>query len=155
QEFPYRNLKETSRSRTREDFEDELPGARVFDAHRYFDVFIECASKAAAMSRLLVVLLLAAVLSAQSSEPSATDPMGRMTPQDAIFQFLEACHRHEYSKAAHYLDLRQISPADLEKEGPQLAQQLEDLLDDTPFDIATLSRSPEGDLSDGHAPSRD
>src|SRR5262249_49725918 len=129
QESPYRNLRETSRSRTREDFEDELPDARVFDAHRYFDVLIECASKAAAMPRVLVVLLLAAVLSAQSSEPAASDPMGRMTPQDAIFQFLETCHRREYSKAAHYLDLRQISPADREKKGPELAQQLEDLLD--------------------------
>jgi len=106
------------------------------------------------MLRLLVVLLLAAVLPAQSSEPPPSDPLGRITPQDAVFQFLEACHARQYSKAAHYLDLRQMSPVDREKEGPQLAQQLEDLLDDTPFDIATLSRSPEGDLSDGLSPSR-
>ena len=105
------------------------------------------------MLRLLVVMLLAAVLPAQSSEPPQSDPLGRITPQDAVFQFLEACHARQYSKAAHYLDLRQMSPADREKEGPQLAQQLEDLLDDTPFDIATLSRSPEGDLSDGLSPS--
>ncbi len=106
------------------------------------------------MPRLLVVILLAATLPARSSEPPR-DPLGRTTPQDAIFQFLEACHAREYSKAAHYLDLRQMSPADREKKGPQLAQQLEDLLDDTPFDIATLSRSPEGDLSDGLSPSRE
>lgn len=30
-----------------------------------------------------------------------------------------------------------------------LARQLEDLLDGTPFDIATLSRSPEGATEDG------
>lgn len=107
------------------------------------------------MLRLLVVILLAAVLPAQSSEPAPSDPLGRMTPQDAIFQFLEACHAREYSKAVHYLDLRRMSPADHEKKGLQLAQQLEDLLDDTPFDIATLSRSPEGDLSDGLPPSRE
>jgi MscS family membrane protein len=70
-------------------------------------------------------------------------------------QFLEACHGHEYAKAAHYLDLRQMSPADRATKGPQIAQQLEDLLDDTPFDIATLSREPEGDLSEGLSSSRE
>ena len=35
------------------------------------------------------------------------------------------------------------------KQVADLARQLEDLLDDTPFDIATLSRDPEGDQSDG------
>src|SRR5215471_2825156 len=107
------------------------------------------------MPKLFVVILFATVLPAQSTEAPPSDPLGRMTPQEAIFQFLEACHAREYSKAARYLDLRQMSPADREKKGPQLAQQLEDLLDDTPFDIATLSRSPEGDLSDGLSPSRE
>src|SRR5580692_3246604 len=107
------------------------------------------------MLRLLVVILVGAVLPAQSSEAPPSDPLGRITPQGAIFQFLEACHAHEYSKAAYYLDLHQMSPAGRVKKGPQLAQQLEDLLDDTPFDIATLSRNPEGDLSDGLSPSRE
>ena len=107
------------------------------------------------MLKLFFVILLATVLPAQSAEAPPSDPLGRMTPQEAIFQFLDACHAREYSKAAHYLDLRQMSPADREKKGPQLAQQLEDLLDDTPFDIATLSRNPEGDLSDGLSPSRE
>jgi MscS family membrane protein len=48
-----------------------------------------------------------------------------------------------------------MSPADREKNGPELARQLEDLLDDTPFDIATLSRSQAGDLDDGLAPGRE
>ena len=39
--------------------------------------------------------------------------------------------------------------ADRAKNGPELAEQLEDLLDDTPFDITTLSRNPEGDQADG------
>jgi MscS family membrane protein len=112
------------------------------------------------MLRRLVVILLAAVLPtqilpAQSTEPPPSDPLGRTTPQSAVLQFLEACHAHEYAKAAHYLDLRQMSPADRVTKGTQLAQQLEDLLDDTPFDIATLSRDPEGDLSDGLSPSRE
>jgi MscS family membrane protein len=45
--------------------------------------------------------------------------------------------------------------AEREKNGPELAKQLEDLLDDTPFDIATLSRDPLGDLDDGLAPGRE
>ena len=60
---------------------------------------------------------------AQTPAPATKDPLGRTTPQEAIFQFLEACHAHQYSKAAHYLDLHQMSPADREKNGPELAQQ--------------------------------
>jgi hypothetical protein len=41
------------------------------------------------------------------------------------------------------------------KDGPELARQLEDLLDDTPFDIATLSRDPEGDQADGLSAARE
>jgi hypothetical protein len=43
QEFPYRDLVETSRRRSREDFEYELLDTGVFDADRYFDVFVEYA----------------------------------------------------------------------------------------------------------------
>lgn len=111
------------------------------------------------------MLFAAASLFAQTSAPTPTpapapaptlnDPLGRTTPQDSIFNFLEACHSRQYAKAWHYLDLRQMSPTDREKNGPELARQLEDLLDDTPFDIATLSRSPLGDLDDGLAPGRE
>jgi MscS family membrane protein len=111
------------------------------------------------------VLFAAASLLGQASAPAPTpaptvapslnDPLGRTTPQDSVFNFLEACHAHQYAKAWHYLDLRQMSPADREKNGPELARQLEDLLDDTPFDIATLSRSPLGDLDDGLARGRE
>jgi hypothetical protein len=41
-----------------------------------------------------------------------------------------------------------MSAGDRTKVGPDLAMQLEDLLDDTTFDIVTLSRDPDGDLSD-------
>ena len=43
QEFPYRDLVETNRKRTREDFEYELLDTGVFDDDRYFDVFVEFA----------------------------------------------------------------------------------------------------------------
>jgi hypothetical protein len=51
----------------------------------------------------------------------------------------------------HYLDLRNMSSAEQAKNGPEIARQLEDLLDDTPFDITMLSHDPEGDLSDNLA----
>ena len=43
QEFPYRKLVETNRSRSREEFEYELLDAGVFDGDQYFDVFVEYA----------------------------------------------------------------------------------------------------------------
>src|SRR5579863_4873684 len=100
------------------------------------------------MSKLLAALLFAVVLRAQTLAPEVKDPLGRTTPQQSIFNFLEACHARDYAKATYYLDLRQMSAADRTKAGPGLAMQLEDLLDDSTFDIATLSRDPEGDLSD-------
>ena len=43
QEFPYRDLVETNRRRSREEFEYELLDTGMFDADRYFDVFVEYA----------------------------------------------------------------------------------------------------------------
>jgi MscS family membrane protein len=100
------------------------------------------------MSRLLTLCLVAASLSGQNA-PAQNDPLDRLTPQSSILHFLEACHSRDYTKASYYLDLSHMSPTDRAKDGPDLARQLEDLLDDTPFDIATLSRQPEGDQSDG------
>jgi MscS family membrane protein len=115
------------------------------------------------MHRFLAASLLAGVLCAQppvavtpaASAPvaEAKDPLGRSTPQDSIFQFLEACHARDYSKAVHYLDLRKLPPATRATDGLELAMQLEDLLDDTAFEITSLSRDPEGDQSDSLAPS--
>jgi len=101
------------------------------------------------MPILLAVILFAGVLRAQTPVPEVKDPLGRDTPQESVFQFLEACHARDYTKAVRYLDLRHMPPADRAKDGPDLARQLEDLLDDTPFDITMLSRDPAGDQSDG------
>jgi hypothetical protein len=43
QEFPYVDLLETNRRRSREEFEYELLDTGIFDADRYFDVFVEYA----------------------------------------------------------------------------------------------------------------
>src|SRR6202521_2928217 len=116
------------------------------------------------MPRLLTAILLVGALGAQArvaqtpapaSVPETKDPLGRNTPQDSVFQFLEACHARDYRKALHYLDLRRMPPEKRAKDGPELARQLEDLLDDTPFDITTLSRDPEGDQSDDLSPAFD
>lgn len=103
------------------------------------------------MGKLTMALLLAAALRGQVPAPASVDPLGRNTPQNAIFRFLEACHARDYAKAAYYLDLRGIPASQRAQTGPDLARQLEDLLDDTSFDIATLSRDPEGDMSDSLA----
>ena len=42
-EFPYRDLVETNRNRSREEFEYELLDTGIFDGDRYFDVFVEYA----------------------------------------------------------------------------------------------------------------
>ena len=42
-EFPYRELVETNRNRSREEFEYELLDTGMFDGDRYFDVFVEYA----------------------------------------------------------------------------------------------------------------
>jgi MscS family membrane protein len=101
------------------------------------------------MLRILAALTLTGILCAQTPAPETKDPLGRTTPQGTIFEFLEACHARDYAKAAYFLDLRKLPPAERAKNGPDLARQLEDLLDDTPFDIATLSRDPAGDQADG------
>ena len=45
-EFPYRDLVETSKRRSREEFEYELLDTGIFDDDRYFDVFVEYAKAA-------------------------------------------------------------------------------------------------------------
>lgn len=107
------------------------------------------------MSKLLLALLFAAVLRAQTPAPQEKDALGRDTPQASVFHFLAACHARDYSKALYYLDLRRMPAAARAQQGPDLARQLEDLLDDTTFDITTLSRDPEGDPADGLAPALD
>src|SRR4051812_44900604 len=47
QEFPYRDLIETNRGLSREDFEYELLDTGIFNDDRYFDVFVEYAKESA------------------------------------------------------------------------------------------------------------
>ncbi len=107
------------------------------------------------MFRILISFLLVGILRAQAPPPKPTDPLGRTSPQESIVHFLEACHAHEYAKAMLYLDLRKIPQPQRNQQGPELARQLEDLLDDTSFELTSLSRDPEGDQNDGLATAND
>src|SRR5580700_5916214 len=73
------------------------------------------------------------------------DPLHRESPRSSVYSFLEACHARNYSQAWRYIDLRNAPPAQRSQNGPQLAQQLEQILDrDVRFDVASLSGDPDG-----------
>lgn len=79
----------------------------------------------------------------------ASDPLGRNTPRDTVTGFLEACHQHDYLKAAEYLDLHRISPKMRAEIGPQRAADMEAILNsDSHFDVLRLSQDPQGNLTD-------
>jgi MscS family membrane protein len=84
------------------------------------------------------------------------DPLNRDTPESSVFSFLEACHAKNFAQAWRYLDLRGLPENKRTQDGPQLAQQLEQVLDRDPrFDVASLSREPGGDDKDGLADDRE
>jgi MscS family membrane protein len=84
------------------------------------------------------------------------DPLERESPQSSVYSFLQVCHAHDYEKAAKYLDLRKLPPEQRLKNGPQIAQELQQILDrDATFDVANLSHEPEGSRADGRAPNRE
>jgi len=66
------------------------------------------ASKKFGLHGLLAVIFLAGAVRAQTPISETQDPLGRNTPQESVFQFLEACHARDYSKATYYLDLRRM-----------------------------------------------
>ena len=78
------------------------------------------------------------------------DPFNRLSPQSSVISFLEACRAGNFERAARYLNLRQMSREQRLSDGPRLAQQLGRILDrDAAFDVADISRDPQGDLTDG------
>ena len=90
-----------------------------------------------------------------ASAPTAPlDELGRGTPQDAVRGFLEATTLRNYRRAMSYLDLRRLSAATVETRGPDLARQLRVVLDNTVFDLGTLSDEPGGRPETGLAQGR-
>ena len=91
-----------------------------------------------------------------SAPNKSQDPLNRDSPQSSVFSFLEACRSRDYSRARRYLDLRKLPEDQRLKDGAQLAQQLEKILDrDVQFDVAALSRNPEGAGAEGRPPHRE
>ncbi len=67
-----------------------------------------------------------------------------------MIAFLNACHSKNYETARKYLDLRRLTGEARLNGGPQLARQLDQILEQDPqFDPAAVDRHPEGDQKDG------
>src|SRR5207302_2501259 len=76
------------------------------------------------------------------AEEQSTDPLHRDTPQSSLHHFLDACQAKNYGQARRYLDLRQLLENQRAEDGPELARQLEQILDhDARFDIAAISQN--------------
>ncbi len=82
----------------------------------------------------------------------ATDPLGRETPRNSMYEFLEACHKGDYSLAAQYLNLTKIPAASQGRLGPERARQLSTILDrDAQFELEQLDNTPAGSNGDALA----
>src|SRR5262249_45912992 len=81
------------------------------------------------------------------------DDLDRGTPRRAVHGFLQKTGAGDFRRAAGYLDLRQVPPADVDTLGPQLARRLKIVLDQKfPIDVETLSDTAQGLLNDGLPP---
>lgn len=89
-----------------------------------------------------------------TARPSAA--LGPDTPAGAVERFFAACHANDYVRAAEFVDLRKVSRQSRAALGPQLARELEAVLDrKVALDPKLLSDSAEGELDDGLPPNRD
>ncbi len=92
----------------------------------------------------------AVLLLVRPGSGNAQDPLNRTSPQSSVESFLEACRSKDYDRAWRYLDLRDLQPEQRLKQGPQFAQELFRVLEsNAQFEVAALSREPEGDSADG------
>jgi len=84
------------------------------------------------------------------------DPLHRDSPQSAVLSFLADYRARNFTEAVRYLDLKRLPQDQRVKDGPRFAQQLGALLERDPnFEIAALSRNPEGGHEDGLPPDRE
>ena len=102
---------------------------------------------------MLTAMILPCTSWCQKSAANTTDPLGRTNPRSAVTGFLEACHGQNYAKAAQYLNLDGIPLRERAQQGPELARELEAILNsDSQFDALRLSQSSQGNLSDDQDP---
>src|SRR5213080_1716230 len=116
---------------------------------------------------LRLLLLLALTLSAPAAtrseapapggEPSRpATALGPEVPRGAMARFLTACREGRYALAAEYLNLRLLPQSVRARKGPELARELETVLDRALWvDVDRLSDQPEGDPEDGLPALRD
>jgi len=86
----------------------------------------------------------AGAASEPETAPPPPDELGRGTPQGTVRGFLDATTLHNYPRAGSYLDLRRLPAADVAKRGVELAHQLRVVLDNTVYDLGTISDEAEG-----------
>ncbi len=108
-------------------------------------------------NRCLVILLLVAVAQAFAAPPTApavpADPLNRLNPRSSLTAFLQACHSDDYGKASQYLDLAKIPAKQRAEKGPEIAKDLESLLNSASrFDVLRISQDPAGNLNDDPDP---
>ena len=102
------------------------------------------------IGKIIPVTFLAGTLLLGAAEVQPKDPRNRESPQSSVLGFLDANRVHDYARAAKYLDLGKLSAAQRWKAGPELARKLGEILNrDAGFDVAELSRDPEGGHTDG------
>ncbi|MBV9441217.1 MAG: mechanosensitive ion channel family protein [Acidobacteriaceae bacterium] len=105
------------------------------------------------LKSLLVLIWLVRLNAAPAPAAQPADPLNRLNPRSTVTAFLESCHHRDYQKAAGYLDLSQIPASRRAREGPELAKDLESLLNSAAqFDVLRLSQSPEGNPTDDPNP---
>lgn len=56
------------------------------------------------------------------------DDLDRSTPRQTMRGFLDASDREDYDRAARFLNLSRLDPAERDKRGPEIARQLESIL---------------------------
>lgn len=83
--------------------------------------------------------------SSQAPSPAKQDPLGRDNPRSAVTGFLESARDRDYGRASEYMDLRQIPEQSRAQRGPELARELEAILNsDARFNVSQLTRDPQG-----------
>lgn len=106
------------------------------------------------LSLFLLILALSSISLWSQAKPPAADPLSRTNPRAAVTAFLEACHDSNYARAAEYLDLRRVPKNTRIQQGPELAKQLESILNsDSRFNVLRLTQAPEGNPADDMDPS--
>jgi MscS family membrane protein len=129
-------------------------------APRWIGIFVKLATCFGTVGKIVPIglpILLGVHALCQTFDGSKSrDPLNRESPQSSIHWFLQSCHAHDYEKAAKYLDLSKLPPEQRLKSGPQFAEELQQILDrDAQFDVANLSREPEGSRAGDLAPNRE